>query len=305
MHRMRAAGELTELGSQDLAFTQAEISQLFTASGIALTANQATKVRGASGGWAMGLQLAALTQPQPPEEAWSCLNGWSTVTQLCSDFLLRELLEPMRPDDQDILLRTSMLSRFTAPLARAITGCSNASQRLRYLSTKYEVLDKVDEWSYEMNPMVRQALARELMERHGPAEVASVQQVTCEWFARYGLHHKTASVLHATAGTHRGSRGRETGQEDNAITSGSPWHMTPETVYKAEPERVHTDGRRLTKSELEVLALLPSNVTLEEIAVRRHVSLNTVKTQVRSIYRKLGAGRRTEAVEAARLYGLL
>ncbi|MGY1742954.1 MULTISPECIES: LuxR C-terminal-related transcriptional regulator [unclassified Blastococcus] len=61
----------------------------------------------------------------------------------------------------------------------------------------------------------------------------------------------------------------------------------------------------LTPRELAVLADLPAQLTLEEIAERRQVSVNTVKTHVRSIYQKLGASSRREAVAAARRRGLL
>jgi LuxR family maltose regulon positive regulatory protein len=43
----------------------------------------------------------------------------------------------------------------------------------------------------------------------------------------------------------------------------------------------------------------------QEIAHQLHVSLNTVKTQQRSLYRKLGADERHGAVERARRLGLL
>ena len=60
----------------------------------------------------------------------------------------------------------------------------------------------------------------------------------------------------------------------------------------------------LTAHELGVLALLPSALTLREIAGRRYVSLNTVKSQTRAIYRKLGVSGRDEAVARARQLGL-
>jgi LuxR family maltose regulon positive regulatory protein len=61
----------------------------------------------------------------------------------------------------------------------------------------------------------------------------------------------------------------------------------------------------LTPRELELLTDLPAQLTLEEIAERRQVSLNTVKTHVRAIYLKLGAQSRRQAVSAARQRGLL
>lgn len=53
----------------------------------------------------------------------------------------------------------------------------------------------------------------------------------------------------------------------------------------------------LTPTELETADLLLRSLSLVEIARERGVSLNTVKSQVRSIYQKLGVGGRAEAVE--------
>ncbi len=61
----------------------------------------------------------------------------------------------------------------------------------------------------------------------------------------------------------------------------------------------------LTARELAVLRLLPGTLSLREIAAELYVSLNTVKTQVRSVYAKLGVGARSEAVARARELGLL
>ena len=64
-------------------------------------------------------------------------------------------------------------------------------------------------------------------------------------------------------------------------------------------------GGWLTERELVVLRDLPSMMTLGEIAGAQGISLNTVKTHVRSIYAKLGAGTRREAIAIARGLGLL
>ena len=61
----------------------------------------------------------------------------------------------------------------------------------------------------------------------------------------------------------------------------------------------------LTPRELAVLAELPSMRTTEEIAEELHVSVNTVKTHLRGVYRKLGVRNRRDAVVVARRYGLL
>jgi LuxR family maltose regulon positive regulatory protein len=61
----------------------------------------------------------------------------------------------------------------------------------------------------------------------------------------------------------------------------------------------------LSKRETEVLQGMAAMLATEEIAARLFVSINTVKTHVRSILRKLSASRRNEAVRRARALGLI
>ena len=60
-----------------------------------------------------------------------------------------------------------------------------------------------------------------------------------------------------------------------------------------------------TPAELAVLQLLPSGLSQREIGAQLFLSLNTVKTHTRELYRKLGAGSRQEAVIRAAALGLL
>lgn len=69
--------------------------------------------------------------------------------------------------------------------------------------------------------------------------------------------------------------------------------------------RTETTTGELSPAEQRVLRLLMTRLTQREIANELYVSLNTVKTHARVIYRKLGAGSRAEAVAAARELNLV
>lgn len=63
-------------------------------------------------------------------------------------------------------------------------------------------------------------------------------------------------------------------------------------------------GIPLTRRERVILSVLDEDVTLEQIATRLFVTRNTVKSQVRSVYKKLGVSTRADAVAHARQLGL-
>jgi LuxR family maltose regulon positive regulatory protein len=56
---------------------------------------------------------------------------------------------------------------------------------------------------------------------------------------------------------------------------------------------------------LRLLPLLTTHLTFPELGEELFISPNTVKTQANSIYRKLGASTRSQAVTRARELGLL
>jgi LuxR family maltose regulon positive regulatory protein len=62
---------------------------------------------------------------------------------------------------------------------------------------------------------------------------------------------------------------------------------------------------QLTVAELRILRQLPSHLSFPQIAAASHLSPNTVKTHVRSIYAKFGVSSRRDAIEHARSAGLL
>jgi DNA-binding NarL/FixJ family response regulator len=61
----------------------------------------------------------------------------------------------------------------------------------------------------------------------------------------------------------------------------------------------------LTSRELDVLRELALGGSYTDIAATLYITENTVKTHLASLYRKLGASRRAEALRSAREAGLL
>jgi len=81
-------------------------------------------------------------------------------------------------------------------------------------------------------------------------------------------------------------------------------------TFENERGAVHRDARRslldpLSDREEAVLRYLPTVMSKAEIASEMFVSVNTVKTHTKNIYRKLGVGTRTEAVRRARRLNLV
>jgi LuxR family maltose regulon positive regulatory protein len=84
--------------------------------------------------------------------------------------------------------------------------------------------------------------------------------------------------------------------------------LADETMTHPRPLRGQNGNEivaALTPRELSLLQDLPSLMTVAEIARARAVSPNTVKTQLRSLFNKLGVGTRREAVSAGRHRGLV
>jgi len=72
------------------------------------------------------------------------------------------------------------------------------------------------------------------------------------------------------------------------------------TRLKSRHENLLTSSAALTKRELEILRHLETGKPISAIALTLHVSQNTMKTHLKNIYRKIGAGGREEAVTKAK-----
>jgi LuxR family maltose regulon positive regulatory protein len=73
---------------------------------------------------------------------------------------------------------------------------------------------------------------------------------------------------------------------------------------KRRPRGPSPDGK-LTERELAVLRLFDGELSHRQIGENLFVSINTIKSHVRSIYRKLGVSSREEALQQAREQALI
>jgi LuxR family transcriptional regulator, maltose regulon positive regulatory protein len=97
-----------------------------------------------------------------------------------------------------------------------------------------------------------------------------------------------------------------------AILDASPdGGIFPELLERQEkelrarkPREGQLDGE-LTGRELDVLRLLEGELSTRQMAESLYVAPSTVRTQVKSIYRKLGVSSRKDAVEEAHVRGLI
>jgi DNA-binding NarL/FixJ family response regulator len=74
--------------------------------------------------------------------------------------------------------------------------------------------------------------------------------------------------------------------------------LVPREVATVEPVAGDWPGREagLTAREAEIIALITQGLSNQEIAQRSYLSINSIKTYIRSAYRKMGVTSRSQAV---------
>ena len=101
-------------------------------------------------------------------------------------------------------------------------------------------------------------------------------------------------------------------QRDPELAAAHRSLLAPAVLHEQLPALAGTPGKPpvlvvepLTEREREVLRHVSGMLNTAEVASEMYISVNTVKTHLRSIYRKLAAGHRAEAVRRARQLQLI
>ena len=202
LQQLRLAGELAEIRTADLRFSERETRELLDASGIALSEAGVALLHQRTEGWAAGLRLAAISLADhlDPERFVAEFSGSDRTV---AEYLIAEMLERQPDDVKDLLLRTSLLDRVNGELADLLTGRPGSEQILLDLEDAnafVESLDPERTW-FRYHHLFADLLRLELR-RTLPAEVPALHRRAAGWFTRQG------QVAEAIRHTRRRATGR-------------------------------------------------------------------------------------------------
>ncbi|MDG4805545.1 LuxR C-terminal-related transcriptional regulator [Micromonospora sp. WMMD1120] len=243
LHRLRLAGELTEIGRDELAFTDDEVADLLTAHAAALPATAVRRLRGRTGGWPAALRIAALgVRGQPDPERWVGQFGGDQPE--VAGYLREEVLVAVDPSALDLLRRTAVVDSVCAALAEALTGRVDAGQALADLAGTGGLLRREDTrppW-YRCEALLADLLRADL-ERLPPDEVRELHVRAADWYAGNGrpadgLRHALTAGRWDLAGDLLVAHWPELTRYDAASVPVPAPTPPPDLVLRADPEVV-------------------------------------------------------------------
>ena len=197
LHRLRLEGELSEIRTADLQFTQAEARELLTAAGVVLPEPALAMLHERTEGWAAGLRLAALSLAghEDPERFAAEFSGSERTV---ADYLLAEVLERQPDQVRRLLLRTSVLERVSGPLADALTGGLGSERMLAELEQANAFVVSLDAGrSWFRYHHLFADLLQLALRRTTPGEVTALHEAAAGWFAEHGF--PVQAIRHAQA----------------------------------------------------------------------------------------------------------
>jgi LuxR family maltose regulon positive regulatory protein len=195
--RLRAAGDLLEIGTSLLAMTEREAGAVADAEGHELTVEEARALNVRTEGWAAGIHLAALALARGEAESGS-LSTVSGRDRYIAAYLRSEFRRHLEPDDVAVLARTSVLETITPPVAAAVSGIENAWGRLVAVSRRSLLIQDVGTAgpAYRYHNLLRDYLQGELDERE-PGTRPALHRRAAAWYL--AANDLDRAVQHALA----------------------------------------------------------------------------------------------------------
>ena len=189
--RLRASGELSEFGANDLRFSREETRDFLRLTpGCSPSTELAARIDDHIQGWATGLRLLTLalrghTCEQSLEQSLTGLSGGQGHLLA---YFVSEVLTTQSEEIQAFLLQTSILHDLTASLCDAITGHTTGARILEMLEQTNLFLSPLteDERWYRYHPLFAEVLQHEAERRLGPESLRACSERASAWFAQHG-----------------------------------------------------------------------------------------------------------------------
>jgi LuxR family maltose regulon positive regulatory protein len=200
--RLRAAGDLVEIGMRELRFAPPDAAAfLRQAGGTELGQADLDQIVQRTEGWPAGLYLAALSLRSHPSPA-DFVRDFTGDNRFIVDFLAEEVLGQQPPEIRQFLARTSVLGRFCAPLCAAVTGAGDAAGIIEVLEREnlfVVPLDETRRW-FRYHHLFAQVLHAELV-RTEAGLIPELHRRAAAWHRASGS--VSEAVQHALAGADR------------------------------------------------------------------------------------------------------
>jgi LuxR family transcriptional regulator, maltose regulon positive regulatory protein len=197
--RLRAAGDMTEIGMRELRFTHDEVAELVDAvAGVRLGDGCRADLAERTEGWPAGVYLAALSL-RGHAVPGAFIRQFTGDNRYVADFLFEEVISRQPEDILLFLTRTSILDRFTAPLCEAVTETAGAAEIIDVLERENLFLVALDEnrqW-FRYHHLFEQVLRSRLMLRER-ALVPTLHRRASAWHRLHGSAPE--AIDHALAG---------------------------------------------------------------------------------------------------------
>ena len=187
LSRLRARGQLAEVRARDLRFSQSEATSYLAGSGVELTSQDIAALTARTEGWIAALQLAALSL-RGHEDVSEFVRRFAGDDRYLVDYLIEEVLAQQPDQVRDFLLKTSILTRLSAPLCDAILGSADSEDLLGALerSNLFVVpLDDRREW-FRYHQLFADVLRARLLGEL-PREVPALHDRASRWYEQNGL----------------------------------------------------------------------------------------------------------------------
>lgn len=117
--RLRARGELVEVGVEQLRFTQAETADLFSQLGLSLSDAQLRQLHEKTEGWIAALRLASMVIDRRGM-ADGFIDSFDGATDAVAEYLSQDVLAHQSDDTREFLLCTSVLRHVSLPACQVL-----------------------------------------------------------------------------------------------------------------------------------------------------------------------------------------